>query len=168
MKAWYAVLAKPRQEHIAADHLQRQAFEVFLPLARERKRLRGRYDWVVQALFPRYLFIHLDLGTDNAAPVRSSIGCCGLVRFGLKTPALPEGVVENLRSRCDAFGRLRLDVPAAAVWQPGQPLRVTEGPFAGLEAVFKARNGAERVTILLNWLGGPRLVQVSELSIACA
>ena len=37
---------------------------------------------VVEPVFPRYLFVRLDFGVTNLAPIRSTLGVSDLVRFG--------------------------------------------------------------------------------------
>lgn len=159
MPQWYAIHTKPRQEKKALTHLARQGFECHLAMARERRLVRGRYTQVTVPLFPNYLFAHLSMGDDNVAPIRSTQGVIGFTRFGLHIPPLPEGFVESLQAHDpDACG-----IPIGATdWQPGQKLRVTDGPFAGLEAVFAARDGAERVFVLLNMLGGEQRLAIPE------
>lgn len=160
MRHWYALLTKPRQERLAAEHLTRQQFEVYLPMGRERKLTKAGYSWCVVPLFPRYLFVNLDLSADNAAPIRSTTGCCGLVRCGMRVPHLHVALIEALRGRTDDQGSIPLQ--RHEPWQPGQRLNVTAGPFAGLEAIYQARSGPERAIVLLRWLGAVRPVEVQE------
>lgn len=163
MRHWYAVHTKPRQEHLAADHLQRQQFETYLPLCKERKLHKGSHRWLTTPLFPRYLFVNLDKDTQSSAPIRSTTGCCGLVRFGLRTPALPDRFIEQLRTREGTQGAVELAQPA---YTPGQRLIVTDGPFSGVQAIYQTRTADERVLILLQWLGAERPVQVPEHTLA--
>lgn len=41
MRHWHALLTKPRQECIATVQLERQGYEGYLPMVRERCRERG-------------------------------------------------------------------------------------------------------------------------------
>lgn len=159
MPRWYSIHTKPRQERKALTHLLRQGFQCHLPLARERRLVRGHYAQITCALFPNYLFAHLEMGEDNVAPIRSTQGVIGLTRFGLQIPPVPEGFVEALLARDpDAKG-----IPVGAQeWQPGQKLRITDGPFVGLEAVFAARDGTARVIVLLNMLGQDQRLAIPE------
>ena len=86
MKYWYAVQAKPRQENTAEENLRRQGFDTYLPKIQLRRRRRDKWTKVVEPLFPRYLFIHLEPGVDNWAPLRSTLGVSTVVRFGVETP----------------------------------------------------------------------------------
>ncbi|MGB7290512.1 MAG: transcription/translation regulatory transformer protein RfaH [Candidatus Macondimonas sp.] len=157
MSRWYAIHTKPRQEETALAHLERQGFDCHLPRARERRRARHRYTMVTLPLFPRYLFARLDLATQNTAPIRSTQGVVGLVRFGLDPAPLPEGFVERLREQDN-----RGCIPELGDWQAGHALEVTQGPFAGLRAVFAARDGNTRVIVLMELLGRTQRLALPE------
>ena len=165
MRRWYTVQSKPRQERVALANLLRQDYAAYLPHCTQRKLTRGRYQSLTAPLFPGYVFVELDPGQDNTAPIHSTIGCTGLVRFGTRMPALPAGFIERLRELEQREGALRIAEPE---WAPGQRLSVTEGPFAGLNAIFKTRSGAERVIVLLEWLGAQRPVELPEQALAVA
>ncbi len=154
---WYAVHTKPRQEELALVQLGRQGYQGYLPRVRERRRIRRRWQQVVAPLFPRYLFVRLREGVDDFGPIRSTLGVSDLVRFGGRPRPVPEGLVEELQAREDP--QLRLHVLERR-WEPGQRLRVVEGPLAGLEAVFQAETAEERVIVLLKLLGRETAVAV--------
>ena len=89
--SWFAVLTKPRQERIAQEHLCRQSFECFLPLAVNPYQKRGKKNkLLIEPLFPRYLFLRAIPEVQNLAPVRSTRGVNGMVRlfFGVTRIAI--------------------------------------------------------------------------------
>lgn len=157
-ECWYAVSCKPRQEEVAQDNLSRQGYQVYLPRLQIRKR-RGR-NWVdsIEALFPRYLFIRLDPSRRSTAPVRSTRGVCGLVRFGSQAAVVPDCIIRAIRQREDAATGLHAE-PRAEL-RRGELVRLTAGPLAGVEAVFERRCGEERVMLLLDLLGKANNVAV--------
>jgi transcriptional antiterminator RfaH len=148
VKQWYAVHCKPKQDERAETELLNQGFEVFRPRLRSRRRVRQRYRVVVESMFPRYLFVHLDDHEEDWSPIRSTRGVTGLVRMGGVAPVVPAAVIEALQraGRCGQLHR------SAA----GRRLRAKRsradhrGPLAGFEALFSARNSQERVVVLLN------------------
>ncbi|MDY6944012.1 MAG: transcription/translation regulatory transformer protein RfaH [Pseudomonadota bacterium] len=166
MNRWYAIQTKPRKERFALENLERQGYRCYLPMARERRRLRGRYRWTDSALFPRYLFAQLDLAQQNVAPIRSTLGVIGLVRFGHQLPALPDRLIADIQAREDSqTGCIEVSPPD---WAPGATVAVMEGPFRGIEGIFKARTGEERVIVLLKLLGSERAIELPEqLITAC-
>ncbi len=147
---WYAVQAKPRQDARAEEHLRNQGYEVFRPLVKLRKRRAGKLQDVVESMFPRYLFIHLCDVTQDWAPIRSTRGVAGLVRWGDNVPVVPDGVIADLQARMAETDGGCIDLTGEADFRPNQKLRITEGVFAGYEALYKARTGDERVIVLLN------------------
>lgn len=149
MQHWYLVHTKPQQERRAFDNLQRQGYPCFLPLVPVESFRRGRLAVVEQALFPRYLFIQLDDGFHARAwgPVRSTLGVTRLVSFGLQPARVPDALIAQLRQQLQ-------DLTAAPqpLFRPGQPVRITQGPFAGLEAIYQMPDGEERAIVLLTLL----------------
>ncbi len=157
--AWYLVQTKPRQERTALVNLERQGYRSFLPLIRLRRRHGGRAVTKVEAMFPRYLFVHLTEAVDNFAPIRSTIGVANLVRFGQRYAQVPETLVTRLSADCDENGIIEHEALTPTV---GDSVVVLDGPFAGYEAILAANKPRDRVAILLQLAG--RHVQV-ELSL---
>jgi len=151
MKCWYAVQTKPRKEAFAELHLQRQHFETYLPKVLLRKRRRDKWTSVVEPLFPRYLFIRVDPDESSLAPVRSTQGVAGLVRFGQQLRPVPASVIDYLRQCEDPESRLR----EGETWpyQPGDTLEILDGPFAGLSGVYQMPQGEDRALLLIELLG---------------
>lgn len=159
MVAWYAVQTRARHESEAATHLARQDFETYLPRLRLFRRRRGRWHPVVEALFPGYLFLRLDLERQNTAPIRSTRGVVGLVRFGGVPKPVPEDLIRQLQAASrDAEGVIRQEPH----FQPGDRVEIVSGPLAGLPAIFQSSNGEERVRLLLDLLGRRNEVLVSR------
>jgi transcriptional antiterminator RfaH len=164
MDSWYAVLTKPRSESIAREHLERQGFRCLFPRLRRTVRtsegLRGR----IESLFPRYIFLLSDAHMQSLAPVRSTRGCVGLVRFGGEPARVPDSVITAIRARMESDdGVTRLDLPDLL---PGQRVRITDGALAGIEAVFRTLEGAERVRLLVDFLGQAREAVVPRAHLA--
>jgi transcriptional antiterminator RfaH len=152
MLRWYLILTKASSERIAQANLERQGYEVYLPRVVKTVRRNGSSRDCVIALFPRYLFLRLSEGRQALSPVHSSVGVSAVVRFGSGYAVVAEHVIRNLREREDPeFGLHRLTGPAPLTL--GTPVKVTRGPFDGLEGVFERREGAQRVVILLKLLG---------------
>lgn len=149
-KKWYLVYTKPRQERVARTNLDRQGYEIYLPLMRQSLRRRGRRTTSVVPMFPRYLFIHLDQSTDNWGPIRSTLGVVSVVRFGHEPARAPDELVAYLHTREDEQG---IQVLPPDEIRPGAKVRIAEGAFAGYEGVYLARGSRERVIVLLELCG---------------
>jgi transcriptional antiterminator RfaH len=157
MIRWYAAYTQPQTEARAAQQLRNQGFDVFLPLCRRLRRHARRSETVLRPLFPRYLFVALDSERQRWRSVNGTRGIIHLVCQGDRPAAVPAGVVEALRARADGTGAVPLD--ALAVFERGQPVLVTDGPFAGHTGRYEALTADQRVILLLELLG--RRVEVA-------
>ena len=150
---WHVVYTKPRQERLAEQNLVRQRYEAWLPTIGKWTRRAAGWACEAQPMFPRYLFLRTTDAQQSLAPVRSTLGAIGLVRFGERAPVLAEEIVDALR-RLAAQTR----EPEHPL-RPGARVRVVAGPFAGLQALVTA-SAARRVEIFLSLLGRDTRVSV--------
>lgn len=155
---WYAVCCKPRQEVVAEENLLRQNFHVYLPRIRIRRHRRGQWIDAVEVLFPRYIFIRIDHLQRDMAPVRYTRGVVDLVRFGGLPAVVPDEVMDALLHCEDAASGLHPD--SRLRLRTGEMIKLVEGPFAGMEAIFAEQVGEKRVIVLLELLGKTNKVQV--------
>lgn len=161
MENWYVIYCKPQQDARAEMELRNQKYEVFRPLVRFRRRYGARLRYVTESMFPRYLFIKLD-DTVNWAPVGSTRGVAGLVRWGSYVPRVPTFVVEELFKRVNAHNCVDLSVHD---YKHHEPVRITKGPFAGYQGLFDGSSGEERVIVLLEVMQQAQRLVLSEYSI---
>ena len=160
---WYVIRTKPHQERLAEFHLRQLTVETFLPLLKSRKRIRRQEKTVVEPLFPRYLFARLDLMSHYRA-VNFSRGVVNIVEFGSSPAEVSESLIEGIKSRMDD-GYV---TPSTERFHKGQVVRITDGPLAGLEAVFvKELKEQHRVLLLLRALGlnAKLLMDVNQLGL---
>ena len=151
---WYVVATKTREEEKARVNLERQGYSVFLPKVSLKRRRKGHWQVVTESLFPGYLFVALELGEDDPAPIRSTVGCIGLVRFAHVYTPVPAKLIESLQ----AIESESNDVEAP--FKPGDKVRFVSGPFAGIEAVFDMARGGDRAQVLLQLLGKDQRITV--------
>ena len=158
---WFAVYTRPRQERTALEHLERQGFRCFLPLAVNPYQRRSQRAPRVEPLFPRYLFLHAVADQQSLGPVRSTRGVCSLVRFGMRLVTVSEQIITAVNQRCDPeTGLIQLQPIPVNV---GDKVRVFDGPLAGLEGIFRERKGTDRAILLMQLLGTEATVEVEAL-----
>jgi transcriptional antiterminator RfaH len=148
---WYVVHTQVNGETKAAQNLLRQGFEVYLPRYLKRRRHARRVDFTVKPLFPRYLFVAIDMATQRWRSIQSTFGVVRLVTNGDDPATLPDGVVHALRAREDEKGFIRLDSKPA--FAPGDKVRVLAGAFMDSAGLFSGLADHDRVSILLDMLG---------------
>jgi transcriptional antiterminator RfaH len=154
---WYVVQTQINAETKAACNLLRQGFQIYLPRYLKRRSHARKIEKVAAPLFPRYLFVNIDVATQRWRSVQSTYGVSHLVLNGSE-PAPVEGAVINaLKAREDASGFVKLDQrPKFAI---GEKVRVLAGVFAENLGLFDGMADRDRVAILLDLLG--RKVRVS-------
>ena len=157
---WFLVFTKPSGEAVAKVNLERQAYRVYHPRLLHPSLYRGRWVDRIVSLFPRYLFIQMDMVQQSLAPVRSTLGVANVVRFGAQSTIVPDSIVAGLMGRADPESGLhRLN--RSKVFEPGARVNVIAGAFEGLDGIFERDSGSERVVVLLGLLG-----QVTPVTIA--
>ena len=157
---WLAVMAKPRAEQTARLNLIQQGYEVCAPLIRLKKRRRGIWKQVIEPLFPGYVFINVQLGLQNIAPVESTIGCLRLIKFGGRPAPVPDAVMQPL------LKTQRHPLDLAHAWELGDEIRINEGPFAGITAIFAMHKGEDRAMVLINALGSQQRLVIDKNSLS--
>ncbi len=159
MTHWYVVHTHALKEATAAGHLRRQGFDAYVPMFKKTRRHARKTDVVRRPLFPRYIFVRMDLQSDQWRKVRSTVGVVSLVSAGDRPMPLDDAVVAAIKAREDSDGCVRVNAPDS--FQRGQPVRVSDGPFVDQYGLFDGVTDSERVIVLLNLLGREVRVQVS-------
>jgi transcription elongation factor/antiterminator RfaH len=146
---WFLAHTLPRGELQAELHLGAQGIRTYLPEVVKTIRHGRQLRTVWAPLFPRYLFIILDLGRDRWLSVRSTVGVsCLFTCDGLPVP-VPAGIVEALIERTD---EPNLTLFGAGLAQ-GQLVRILSGPFADFAGTLERLDAKGRVRVLLDMMG---------------
>ena len=165
-RRWYVVHTKPNEEARAGYHLARQRFGVYLPRYSKMRRHARKTERVVRPLFPRYLFIALDLARDRWVSIQSTFGVVGLVMSGEQPAPLPTEAVEAIRAREDADGHVALGLaPGLGI---GSKIRLLDGIFADHSGVVDRIADERRVAVLVQLLGRQVRVFVAAESVTAA
>ena len=160
--SWFVVHTRVYGEERAASHLAEQGFRVFLPRYQKVRRHARRRDHVMRPLFPRYLFVSLDLAVDRWRSVRSTVGVADIVRHGDTPTPVPDGVVEQLQARQGEDGCVRLPPRRFAA---GQSVRLLDGAFSDMVGLYEGMADTARVLILLELLGRKVRVMLDEAGV---
>ena len=148
---WFVAHTHPHAEAKASLHLVRQGFEVYLPRYLKRRGHARKIETIAAPLFPRYLFVAVDMAAQRWRSIYSTVGIARFVSNGNEPVAVPAGVVEALKSREGDDGLVKLDRHPR--FSPGDKVRVLEGAFSDCLGLFEGVSERERVTILLDLLG---------------
>lgn len=149
---WYVIHTKPRQESRALANLESQGYECYLPQFTREKLHRGSLELMREPLFSRYLFICLSTAQHGKswAPIRSTLGVSRLVSFGSEPAKVNQLLIDLLKEHTK-----RLEIEPEKIYQPGERLLITKGPFLGLEGIFEMDDGEARAMVLIEVLSKP-------------
>jgi transcription elongation factor/antiterminator RfaH len=146
---WFLVHALPKGERKAQLHLGMQGFRTYLPQIRKTIRHARQLRTIQAPLFPRYLFVILDLDRDRWLSVRSTVGVSRLFTHQDGRPVpVPVGIVESLIEQSNG-NVTRLDTSLVK----GQQVRILSGPFTELVGTLERLDETGRVQVLLKMMG---------------
>jgi transcriptional antiterminator RfaH len=154
--AWYLVHCKPRQDERAEENLLRQGYICYRPQHGRERVVKGRRLTIAESLFPGYLFIQL-AADANWSPLRSTRGVNRIVSFGGVPLRLDDSLITHLQQRT----AMTIKPELAA----GDSVRITQGGFAELDAIFVSMDGEQRVILLLNMLNHEQKISMPLVSI---
>jgi transcriptional antiterminator RfaH len=163
---WYVVQSQPSAERKAMMHLERQGFSTYLPRYLKRRRHARKVEIVPAPLFPRYLFVAIDLTAQRWRSIFSTVGVSRLVCNGDMPTPISDHVLETLRKREDAGGYVRLE--HRPNFNVGDRIRVLDGAFADCLGLYEGMRDSDRVAILLDLLGRKVRVTVDVERVAAA
>ena len=129
-KIWATVSLKPNQTHKAEANLKRQEIDFLAPKIKVTKRQQNRFINKINLLFPGYIFVHIDLATDDQRKVQSTYGVSQILKVGGQIGTLPDNFIEVLKT-----AKLEAPHTYAGDLKPGDNIEIISGPFAGL--IFK-------------------------------
>lgn len=150
---WYALYTKPKHEFKAAERINANDIEYYLPTITTVKQWSDRKKKVIEPLFRGYIFIKAnEIERYKALAVD---GVINTVCFGGSPSRIPEWEIENLKKMMD----IDSNVVVSEKIPIGSTVRVIEGPFADIEGVVCEEENNERIlSITINLLR--RSVQV--------
>ncbi len=146
---WFALRTSLHSERSAATLLERKGYEVMVPLNLESGTRRNPL-----ALFPGYIFCHLD--PNYPLPVLKTPGIHGLVGYGKQPARLGPDDIDVIRA-------LTRNAISADPWPQicvGQPVCITQGPLAGLNGVLSKVLDRSQVALTVELLGRSVLLNI--------
>lgn len=150
MRQWYVVHCRVGSERRAEANLLRQEYDVWLPLYRKTRRHARKVESVLRPLFPRYIFVRIDLESQQWRPILSTFGVHNIVSNADGPLALDDDIIVGLQARAEGDGVFEV---AESAIKPGDQVRIQAGPMADLAGVFQAELDTDRVMILLKLMG---------------
>lgn len=161
---WFVVHTQPHRETRALTHLTHQGFRSFLPRYTKTIRHARQFRTVSAPLFPRYLFVELDLDRDRWRSVNGTFGVSHLIMEGDRPQSIRSDAVVDLMAFVDPAGVVSL----APTLRPGERVRLATGPLAGQIGELLSLDDRGRVKVLLDILGKQTTVRAERAGLVPA
>jgi len=144
---WYAVYTKAKSEDSVCRLLQSAGIETLNPKIKVKKFIRNKYVYVIEQLFPCYIFAMFD-PEKYAHMIHFTRGVKYIV--GKEAPlAVHDEIIATLRAGME--GDLVVIKPEK--FEKGERVLIKEGPFKDFYGIFDREiSGRERAMILLDAL----------------
>jgi transcription antitermination factor NusG len=127
---WCAVQVAPRREMIVSKILANKGYDSFSPTYRMKRQWSDRVKHLDQPLFPGYVFCRI--AQDVAGPIYTTPGVVRILGCGGSVSIIEDVQIDDLK-RAVASGR----PVRPAHWVPGQRVRITRGPLAGVKGTLR-------------------------------
>lgn len=145
---WWVVQTKPQSETRAIRELNNQGFITYCPKYRKESLRTHQMKIKTIPLFPMYIFIQANQDAKkNIHVIRSTYGVNMLLKAGEKPALLSGQIIHNLKEI-----EVQYKNDADSYFKKGESVKITEGLYKGLEAIFHLDNGLERVVVLLEFM----------------
>ena len=159
---WYAAYTNARHEKSVARQLEERSINCFLPLYRSWRRWADRRKQVELALFPGYVFVHID--PRERLRILQLPGVVRLVSFNGTPAPLPETEIEVLRNGLEQG----IYAQPHPYLRAGRRVRVIRGPLAGAHGILVRKKDKLRFVISIDVLMRSVAVELDAEDIVAA
>jgi transcriptional antiterminator RfaH len=148
---WFVAHTHPLKELIAQQHLLEQGFEAYLPRFKRIRRHARKVEEILAPLFPRYIFVGMDMEIARWRSVNGTRGIAYLLTNDEYPAMMPAYVIQNLK-RSEIADSV-VPVNSLITFTKGDKVRVLEGAFQDQVATFQMLDDKQRVQLLLSFMG---------------
>lgn len=150
--AYYVAQTAPQREYFAQDQLSHADIETYLPECKEVIRHARQVKERTAPLFPGYIFLRIPAWHQPWRTINTTPGIIGVLSSASVPAVVQDWVIDGIRARAGQDGgTVRIPDPTD-FYEPGDPMRVTEGPLTGLTGCFMGRK-RDRIKVLLDIMG---------------
>lgn len=163
---WFVAHTQPLKELVAKQHLLEQGFEVYLPRFKKIRKHARKIEEVLVPLFPRYIFIGMDMEVARWRSINGTRGVAYLLTNNDYPAAVPNGIVKGLKSQeiTDSI----VPVSSLLTFAKGDKVLILDGAFKDQIATVEMLDANQRVSILLRFMGRETRLSLPEYSLEAA
>ncbi|HUN55847.1 MAG TPA: UpxY family transcription antiterminator [Smithella sp.] len=137
--SWYVVHTRSRHEYKVNSRFIQKNLTTFLPEIESWSRQKDRKKKILTPLFPGYVFIQTSLlDNETKLTILKTAGVVCILGKKEKAEAIP--VPDNKIDAIRQFVNSKTEIFTIQFPQLGEPARIIDGPFAGIEGTVVRRN----------------------------
>jgi transcription antitermination factor NusG len=158
-RKWFALYTKPRHEFKAEIEITSLSIENYLPTVTRLKQWSDRKKKVTEPLLRGYILIKAtEKERINALQTRSVLNC---VSFKGKPAAIPQFQIDNLKKMMESDDEFYISEQIKV----GTKVRVTSGPFQGVEGIVYNTDNVKMLAITIDLLNRSVSVKLPPQSV---
>jgi transcriptional antiterminator RfaH len=145
---WYLVITKPNEEAKVERQFADAKIEHLYPKMRTNRLRMRKLITVTEPLFPRYMFIRIDL-EEKFRLIKYTRGVTGFVDFGYGPVTVDESIVKGMKAK-EKNGYIEVNNNNRK-YRKNDLLRIKRGVLKDIDVIFDGYlSGEERVSLLIN------------------
>ena len=161
---WCVVYTNVYKETIAEKNLIGQNFITYMPKYKKIISHARKISMVIKPLFPRYLFVNVDLVAQRWPIINSTYGVNAIISMEGKPVIISEEIINKIKL-CEKPDE-NINVVPYSFMTKGDEVNILEGVFSGKKGIFNGLTDNNRVKVLFNLLGKEVTLSVSRISLA--
>ena len=161
---WYVVYTNVNKEVISEKNLIRQNFITYLPQYKKIIKHARKISTVVRPLFPRYLFVKLDLVKQRWHLINSTYGVNVLITMEEKPVKILDKIINEIKSYDNSDGIANISPYSSMTL--GEEVNIIDGLFSGRKAIFDGLTEDNRIKVLFNLLGKEVTLSMTPIGVA--
>lgn len=158
LPGWHVAYTMPRTEKKVSDALEKIGIPSFFPVHFVLRKWSDRIKKLEMPLFPNYIFVHIT--PRRRYEVLNIADVIRYVCFEGKPATVSQSLLDSLKK----MSGTNVEVTQDRLDKVGMPVRICDGPFAGIRGFLIRRNGKSRLLIRVESLGSCVSVEIDAAS----
>lgn len=158
---WYLIFTKPSEEAKVERQFAAAKIEHLFPKIRTKRLRMRKVIAVTEPLFPRYMFIRIDL-EEKFRIIKYTRGVIGFVDFGDGPVLVDEAIIDEIKAK-EKDGYIEA-TNSNRRYRKNDALRIKKGILKDIDVIFDGYlSGEERVSLLINNVSSNMKVNINKL-----
>jgi len=160
---WYVIYTHSCKEFFSEKNLNRLNFFTYVPKFKKKINHARKITIEIKPLFPRYIFVKLNLDTQRWSVINSTYGVKNLLIMNNEPIKIANDIINKLKSYEDEQGII-IFYPNESL-TIGDRIKIESGAFAGKNGFYEGLAKDNKIKVLLNLLGKDITLAMTQFSV---